>query len=127
MTTDELQKLTPEEKRILIAEACGWTKIELAYDDEGELTLPKGTSPDGGSWAIIPDYLNSLDAMHESEKTLTANQLYWMENHLVRMTATQSTDDDWKEGVGPTAATKPWHATAAQRADAFLLTITPTP
>ena len=51
------------------------------------------------------DYLNDLNAMHEAEKTLNYDQL---DNYYFEMA---------KRMV------RPYHATAAQRAEAFLHTI----
>jgi hypothetical protein len=92
--------MSPEQQRIAIAEACGWTFCE-------GLT---GRPPKKG-YAYIPDYLNSLDAMHEAEKVLKGVQPedYWGEvAHLV---------PDTKGMFGIL------HATAAQRAEAFLRTL----
>jgi hypothetical protein len=96
--------MKPEEQRIAIAEACGWTQCQWngAYD-----TL-KGVPPIRPSlFQDIPDYLNDLNAMHEAEKVLTAEQimLYAQKLHF-----------------------SVWHyhkymATAAQRAEAFIRTI----
>ena len=51
--------MTAAEKRIWIAERCGWTDIHT--DMNGLI----GNCPDGGRNFPIPDYLNSLDACHE--------------------------------------------------------------
>ncbi len=109
--------MDPEQQRIAIAEACGWTK-----------TLDSWFEPNGGAWArwvdrhgaldqipdeqILPDYLHSLDAMHEAEKVLTEGQKMtfrrWLSNG-----ATMFHEH----------AEKVCHATAAQRAEAFLRTL----
>lgn len=58
----------------------------------------------------MPNYLGDLNAMHEAEKHLTPNQLSAMNEVLDRLTR-----------IGThLAETYPWHATAAQRAEAFL-------
>ena len=91
-----------KKQRIAIAEACGWKVRENAH-------LAK---PQGGEWQYmdeIPDYLNDLNAMHEAERTMGDPQL-WDEY--------QSYLSDAMRNIG-------WiyHATAAQRAEAFLKTL----
>jgi hypothetical protein len=108
--------MKPEQQRIAIAEACGWKM----HDHPDCLAKKEGwVSRDWETWVMnpsgilvfkhdIPDYLSDLNAMHEAEKVLTREQekeyAYQLE-----------------------AACCPleygWHATAAQRAEAFLRTI----
>ena len=58
---------------------------------------------------LIPDYLNDLNAMHEAEKVLV--RLQWV-SYLRRLQTLCDESVSW-----------PIHATAAQRAEAFLRTI----
>ena len=101
--------MTPEQQRIAIAEACGWTnvapRIVKNVKHEGD-DITVGIWSDDG-W--IPDYLNDLNAMHEAEKVLTYAQGGDMTLWIQRMTCA---------GYGPQL-----FATAAQRAEAFLRTI----
>jgi len=60
----------------------------------------------GDTYELLPDYTNDLNAMHEAESTLDAKQLQ-------QMAAMLFADVD-----GPR-----FHATASQRAEAFLNTI----
>lgn len=67
--------MTQEEKRIKIAELCGWTKHYP--DDEVSCYEWVWVSP-AGVHAVeydksthLPDYFNDLNACHEAEKTLT--------------------------------------------------------
>lgn len=101
--------MTPESQRIAIAEACGW-KLQ---DDEWirpENHDVEGFRDEDGCWHDVPpDYLNSLDAMHEAEKVLSDVQA-------------------WDYGVALSKITQSMnfhfcHATAAQRAEAFLRTL----
>jgi hypothetical protein len=85
--------MKPEKQRTAIAEACGTMKWSYA--------LPTKTIGCG-----VPDYLNDLNAMHEAEKVLDYNQLREME-----------------DSVSFQFAVYPFHATANQRAEAFLRTI----
>jgi hypothetical protein len=91
-----------EQQRIAIAEACGWGNIP--WEKTSALGHLIALKPDK-STGFMPDYLNDLNAMHEAEKVLTYDQFddYYIElaKRMVR----------------------PFHATASQRAEAFLRTI----
>jgi hypothetical protein len=97
--------MTPESQRIAIAKACGWS--------EGTTGLWK--DPDKSGYYACPDYLNDLNAMHEAEKVLTDAQMIKFERELGVIVCKFAMQD------GP--AYKIWHATAAQRAKAFLRTL----
>jgi len=96
--------MTEEQQRIAIAEACGYKYLESYgwFDKDGE-TYYIGNedivSPQ------IPDYLNDLNAMHEAEKVLTADQWYKYDRLM------------------PLRDPQKIHSPAAQRAEAFLRTI----
>ena len=85
--------MTNEEINIAIAEACGY---KTGYRD-----------PE--AWHPLPDFLNDLNDMHNAEKVLV--RLQWV-SYLRRL---QTLCDE--------SVTWPIHATAAQRAEAFLKTI----
>lgn len=96
--------MSPEAQRIKIAEACGWTDAPIIkHPLTGELYY--GQSP-------VPDYLNDLNWMHEVEKVLTRDQ--W--THYIAELG--GTNYSWRECCLRCA-----HATAAQRAEAFLRTL----
>ncbi len=104
--------MDPEQQRIAIATACGW-KVENVG-----VTTPKGNFVGRGYKAVVqmlPDYLHSLDAMHEAEKVLTETQRYTYTHKLLlifeRTSNAGSSSFDFA------------HATAAQRAEAFLRTL----
>ena len=111
--------MTPEARRVAIAEACGFVDImerDCSHEDYPFWDLT-GRSAISEPWRQIPDYLNSLDAMHEAEKVLTEKQrdgsdgyMEWLDWVVVR---------DGSKGRSWHTA----HATAAQRAEAFLRTI----
>ena len=139
MTQTELNKLTSEQKRIQIAEACGHKLVnEDENGDKDWYTVHR--SPSGQmlsmrrgedlGWSSLetcslPDYLNSLDAMHGVEETIHPASL-----------------EDYVSALGPIVR-EYWsaqgkrveefsyrdiiyahmHATATQRADAFLLAV----
>ncbi len=88
--------MTPERQRIEIAEACGYRR-----DKRDRWRSPLGHYYEEQT---PPDYLNDLNAMHEAEKVLTAEQAW----QYVQILAV--------DGDG-------WCATAAKRAKAFLLTL----
>jgi hypothetical protein len=102
--------VNPEQQRIAIAEACGWTKIRLHprwVSDIGSEFPPTlcGTHPSKGRpegipwWGPLPDYLNDLNAMHEAERRLEAednhaygcycSELYEKYGNTVSLTAAQ--------------------------------------
>jgi hypothetical protein len=96
--------MTPEAQQIAIAEACGLSDISKI----GEQLMHGGT----GIFLNVPDYLNDLNAMHEAEKILTHDQ------------ADSFTEFLWSQYPGHVLFDSYiWHATAAQRAEAFLRTI----
>jgi hypothetical protein len=109
--------MTPEEQRIAIAEACGWT-VKRWTDGEGNSVvglLPPGVEKTSSSFRHSPDYLNDLNAMHEAEETLLAK------------CGNDPQDDLWVDYLANLLMAAPLclreHATAAQRAEAFLKTI----
>ena len=72
--------MTPEEQRVAIAEACGWTatvdddQFWRATRADGSMTSDLWCSM-SSVWNVgIPDYLNDLNAMHEAEKVFTIEQ-----------------------------------------------------
>lgn len=100
MTDDEINKA--------IAEACGWI-----------LTAMNWWFKDGEYFALPPNYCNDLNAMHEAEKVLTAGS--WKE--VIHATNRYTNELCKVLGCLDTALFQFAHATAAQRAEAFLRTI----
>jgi hypothetical protein len=68
----------------------------------------------------LPDYLNDLNAMHEAWKTLTVKQNYVYAVKLGEITLDYSCGD-FRDNLYMLALLA--HATAAQRAEAFLRTL----
>ena len=72
--------MNQEKQRIAIAEACGWADIKFHNETSPLLSkwnphygpglYGKSPNPNWSGLAPIPDYLNSLDAMHEAVETL---------------------------------------------------------
>jgi len=104
-------ELTPEQKRIAIAEACGW------------IPSKKGdwwTTPEGDQYfeSEIPDYLNDLNAMASAESTkhmpYTADYVWWL-GRIVCEARVMNPDKQDESYLNAMAV----FADAAQRADAF--------
>lgn len=106
--------MTPEAQRIAIAEACGYRKGE---NSPLWWARPSGQPFKACGVKDLPDYLNDLNAMHEAEKMLVNDGRSADYNfHLKRLCTV-----DYQQGKH--TYPRPWHATAAQRAEAFLRTI----
>lgn len=137
--------MSPEAQRVAIATACGWKFHDgeptchhgsgIVDWGSGQATGGKKWIPPSGSFASpwhrtkdeatryageymtprLPDYLSDLNAMHEAEKALTLDQLpkymAWL-CYKVDLRNDQLAFD-WVRT----------HATAAQRAEAFLRTL----
>ncbi len=109
--------MTPEAQRIAIAEACEYKKPttpdEPYLDTYGTMNpCYYWQHPTGGPCKGPPNYLNDLNAMHEAEKVLTDAQCKKYSQLLVVVTSAKHNAENYY-----------WHATAAQRAEAFLRTI----
>jgi hypothetical protein len=112
--------MKPEKQRIAIAEACGWKPGKCPC---GEELCNAWKTPAGDNWEYVPDYLNDLNDMHEAEKTLNDEQRakFVMTLHFSTdgdLTASLENPRDRALYVFPVL-----HATAAQRAEAFLRTV----
>jgi hypothetical protein len=107
--------MTPNEIDKRIATACGWTHV---WDADASCV---GDNPTNNAFEKVPNYHGDLNAMHEAEQTLEPliNRLKFPEV-LARVVSK-------KEGFRTNGIPLPeWHrvhATAAQRAEAFLRTI----
>ena len=104
-----MSELTQDQKRIRIAEACGWTNVRIVpVEGHGYMTEriiglhPEQLNPDNDEW--VPDYFGSLDAMHDAEKAICDRLSYYIELEREMNTAD---------------STLVVSATAAQRAEAF--------
>jgi len=90
--------MKPELQQIAIAKVCGWWH-----------------HPDGTPIGFVHNYLNDLNAMHEAENVLNTEQAETFVSELantVQMKRTKATINSDYFIVA--------HATAAQRAEAFL-------
>lgn len=112
--------MKPEQQRVAIAEACGWTDCHLPLASNQNLPFTErvlcGIAPDRITHSPLPDYLNDLNAMHDAEKTMS-----WEESVKFRLNLCDNSD-------GPNAKFRTvesamCHAEASQRAEAFLKTL----
>jgi hypothetical protein len=95
--------MTDEQQRIAIAEACGWTRKK---------GMRAWNRPNNNGWDCLeqlPYYTNDLNAMHEAEKVLTAEQRRSYVNFIFNLPVSECESNTF--------------ATAAQRAKAFLRAI----
>lgn len=114
--------MSPEAQRIAIAESVGWKHHkgeEPVYGGtfkEAGWTSPKGRfhKSDWASKSVfgLPDYLRDLNAMHEAEKALEPSIIKAYVSWIWQVMATSN------EALIGTI-----HATATQRAEAYLRTI----
>ena len=115
--------MNPEQQRIAIAEACGW-KLKSnglspmwSWQNESLIHRIKWVAHKVmASQGVLPDYLNDLNAMHDAENVLTDDQwpIYRDEIRLVVLGPIRTVSGWCKSDI---------HATASQRAEAFLRTI----
>lgn len=115
--------MIPEAQRIAIAEACGWTAI---VDYSGLVRGGKLTGILGSDGRMdIPDYPNDIRAMHEAEEMASQCGLLKAEAwvpEIWRGCELPLSSAFWtRENMGCMASAI--HATAAQRAEAFLRTL----
>jgi hypothetical protein len=103
--------MNPEEINRRIAIACGW----IGVVDRG--VCWKGIAPKCRDLGLvaIPDYHGDLNAMHEAEK--------WMHKNKSLKTFWDYAEELGKITPSLLGAVSVIHATAAQRAEAFLRTI----
>jgi hypothetical protein len=116
--------MTPDQQRIAIATACGWKDIRRQRLYAGDQDL-WGNKMIGGEKHRnrLPDYLNDLNACHEMEQVLIDKGVnaWWEYVAFIN-----------RHNPRPFGSETAVHATASQRAEAFLRTLglwqeTPTP
>lgn len=100
--------MTNEQINIAIAKACGWDSDDIARG----YTLCQFSEN-------VPDYRNDLNAMHEAEKVLTYEEAQQFEGELRGICGSENLHKEHPLPFEFSVA----HATASQRAEAFLRTI----
>jgi hypothetical protein len=110
--------MTDREINAAVAECCGW-KHAGAHLDYGWQS-PHWHGPKGECQLVLPDYANDLNAMQAAEELLLADgYLSWdYAENVCRIVATQQ-----NPGGKPSSRFQILHATARQRAEAFLRTL----
>ena len=98
--------MNPEQQRIAIAKACGWTDFNSAAH-AGAIQYGRRPFSCFDSWEL-PDYLNDLNAIHEAEKMLEVEDNHAYGCYCIEL----------YEKYGNTVS-----LAAAQRAEAFLRTL----
>lgn len=111
--------MSEEEQRIAIAEACGWELCkykEYSFADSSKFIERDGVKhkswKEGGGIPLrnLPDYLNDLNAMAQAES--------WLINHDRKLWMNYAVKLFWLDDHSLYGSSI--HATAAQRAEAFL-------
>jgi len=103
-------ELTELQKRVLISEACEWKRKSINH---GPHNLGDWFHPsDSRFYRNPPDYFRDLNAIHEAEKVLSDQQWVDYTDRLIILTDAGNAAPDRKWW-------KTYHATAAQRAEAF--------
>lgn len=124
--------MTNLDQQIAIAIVCGWTWKQGDHADflwhdpqnKSHSSFCKERSP-LGCIADLPDYLNDLNAMHEAVMSLDFEQRSAFRKELQYLVAPQTrpvTGMATKQ-MGYECYNNWFHATAAQRAEAFLKTL----
>jgi hypothetical protein len=137
MTITDASNLTDERLRIRIAEWCGWSRIDKGTfglrsgkDLLGSKSELGGTPPcdkekpeNDQSFAPIPNYPTSLDAMHEA--VLKLGREHWTDYtmHLRQVIAEQCDKPEFYVHGELIADIWFYQATARQRAIALVATI----
>lgn len=114
--------MKPEEQRIAIAEACGWTGLNIKPARMAEVTRIEGLK-DGKYPCYVPDYLNDLNAMHKAEKTVFSAKPGHYDRYFVNMLRMVLDMDDSNGMLDLRDAFQLTQASAVQHAEAFLRTI----
>jgi hypothetical protein len=125
--------MSPEAQRIAIATACGknpyrWffyyghengsdrSDLYESVKEAGEARCLYHDTAPVKRMVFTPDYPNSLDDMHEAEKVLSNSQVEDYSRQLQLILDSRCRTCDFATYPSDYA----WHATAAQRAEAFL-------
>jgi hypothetical protein len=115
MNSSEYDKLSDEEKRVKVAELCGWKHRDNGFPTHEDWIWTHPVMECANRWYDVPAYLHDLNAMHEAEMLLDGNErgrkcsLATLYSGILGIICCDPI---------------PIHATAAQRAKAFVLTMT---
>jgi hypothetical protein len=116
--------MNTDAQKTAIAVACGWKHIDNDPDLYPYWLAPKGDSRYGNPLdanlfpKAFPDYLNSLNAMYEAGATMNLTDKYQYGKSICKIM-----NIDTEGGLDVVDIYYACHASAAQRAEAFLRTI----
>jgi hypothetical protein len=103
--------MSDDQINAVIAEVCGWTRID--QERNGKFAGRKPTEDGPGYCSFyVPTYTHDLNAMHEAESTMTQAQWAYFVAKLAELTR--------QPGRCDIPAQILLQATARQRAEAFL-------
>jgi hypothetical protein len=101
------------QKRIKIAEACGWKSCGFGTSDDGEFCImgcpPFPAGDVWGSTHYIPDFFNDLNAMKQAEDSLADDAFFGL----------PYADNYWNTLEGMVTGGRLISASAELRAEAF--------
>jgi hypothetical protein len=106
--------MTNEQINIIIAEACGWQ----VHPKDRFIVIPPNSPHSVQPLFSIPNYCNDLNALHEAEKVLTEEQMAIYAWEIDKAFPPDQQDKIWFSRTYCFV-----HATAKQRAEAFLRTL----
>jgi len=114
MKLDEIKKLDDEALKNKVAELCGW--VEHRAEEHPKFDMGRYWTVNGAFAKPnrLPDFTVDLNAMHEAESGMTVGQISDFLHHLMDIIG-----DPCIVGMFLSV-----HATARQRAEAFVLTMT---
>jgi hypothetical protein len=114
--------MTLEQQQIAIAEACGWK----VHPKDRFIVIPPNAPHSVQPLHTLPDYLNDLNAMHEAEELLLPDDAAYSQRNFYASELGRICLNDNGRGWKPLSNDDCFpilHATAAQRAEAFLKTL----
>lgn len=106
--------MTDEQINAAIAEACGWTQVNVKHGSR------RAPNADYVGSKFIPNYCADLNAMHEAEKVLMQNNNWRIGEYEARLFSSVGEMNNVSSGRGVRLC---FQATARQRAEAFLRTL----
>ncbi len=118
--------MSPNGQRVAIAEVCGWSGIRPSAFNNGMFVGVQPNAIYKDERTFLPDYIGDLNAMHEAEKVLSeiggmecASRYRFGEILFEMIGGSYGPDGENESGDSNFLLA---HATAAQRAEAFLKT-----
>ena len=114
MTLKEVQALSDEEIRFKVAELAGWTRGAMRDDGSYWWAMPNKAPQHTWLDKSIPNYPQDLNAMYEVEESMCLEDQMEYVIELGGCCGDCELFSDWWQ---------PIHATARQRAEAFVLTM----